>query len=363
VISRIVKIRKEIKSLGLDGLFISNQHNVTYLTGFAGLAANEREGFLLITASNAYLLTYATYYGLYQKGESGFQTLSITPTSKLVRHLKELSMSENLKKVGFEKENITVGELSSLKKNLTVTLVETEDIIEKFRLFKDNGELSSITSAAKIGDQAFNFIKTKIKKGKSEKDLAFELEYFIKKQADDISFSPIVAYDEGAAIPHYLPSKKKIITGNTLILLDFGAIVGGYCSDMTRVVFLGTPSETQAKAYKTLLEAHKLLHSELASNSPISGAKLDQIARGVVKKSGFPTYPHSLGHGVGLAIHENPRLRFDKNQLLEPGMVFTLEPAIYIDRKFGIRIEDLVYLKGGNIEILTKSSKDLTILY
>lgn len=352
---RIERVRKTVEGYNLQALFISDQYNVTYLTGFTGLAPNEREGFLLVTKNNAYLLTFPTYFGLYEKGGDGFTTLNITHSQKLTGRLSEIIRKEKIKSFGFEKDNLTVAELSSLQNKLKIKLTETVGTVEKLRVIKDETELQNIRQAAKITDQAFDFIKTKITAGVTEKELALELEFFIKKHADDIAFLPIVAFNANAAIPHYLPNNRQQITDNSLILLDFGAKVNNYCADMTRVVFFGKPNNHRLAIYNTVLQAQKLAFDSLKIN--IATSEPDKIARDYIKSKGFPEYPHGLGHGVGLAIHEAPRLKIESEEILKENMVVTVEPGIYIKDYCGVRIEDLVVLKKDGAEILSRSSK------
>ncbi|OGG20494.1 hypothetical protein A3D03_03485, partial [Candidatus Gottesmanbacteria bacterium RIFCSPHIGHO2_02_FULL_40_13] len=274
--------------------------------------------------------------------------------------LTEIIKREKINKIGFEKDNLTVSEYESLKTKLPSFLTPTENIVEEERLTKDNDEITKIKSAAKMTDMAFEYIKEKIKKGVSEKDLALELEFFLKKNAGDIAFPPIVAYDENAAIPHYLSSNDQRLTTNSLILLDFGAKVEGYCADMTRVVFFGSPDNNQVKIYNTVYKAQELALKKIKSG--LKTAEIDKVAREYIKSAGFPEYPHGLGHGVGLAIHEAPRLKPESLEVLKENMVVTVEPGIYLEGNCGVRIEDLVVLTKEGCEILSKSSKDITIL-
>lgn len=260
---RLTGIREKLSKQHLDALFISNQHNVTYVTGFAGLSPHEREGFLLVTGKNAYLLTFPTYFGLYKQGGDGFTTLCITGNKRLTDHLREIVVAEKIQKVGVEKENLTLSEYASLKSKLAVTFVETEQLIETFRIIKDDTEITSIRKAAEVTDRAFIAIQKEIKEGISERTLALTLEYFIKKHAHDIAFPPIVAFGKNAAIPHYLPSNDQRLTISSLILLDFGAKVDGYCADMTRVIFFGRPKEKYVKIYNTVLEAQSRVYAKL----------------------------------------------------------------------------------------------------
>lgn len=358
--SRIDSVRKIIEKVKIDAFFVTNQQNVSYLTGFSGLSPHEREGFLFITPNYAYLLTFPTYFGLYEKGGEGFVTLNISQSKKLSDHLSEIIKKEKILSFGFEKENLTVAELDSLKNKLEIQFTETSGVVENLRILKTPEEISYIQKAAYITDLAFDFIQTKIIKGVSEKDLSFELEFFLKKNADGVAFPPIVAFDKNAAIPHYLPNNKEHITNNNLILMDFGAKVNGYCADMTRVIFFGTPKDRWVKVYETVLAAQKIalesLKTEIAASEP------DGKAREYLKACNFPDYPHGLGHGVGLSIHEAPRLRKESMEILKENMVVTVEPGIYIPGECGVRIEDLVVLRKDGIEILSKSDKTLLVV-
>ncbi|MBI4990903.1 aminopeptidase P family protein [Candidatus Gottesmanbacteria bacterium] len=345
MIKRIEKVRNVIKKQNLDALFVTDQYNVTYLTNFAGLSPNEREGFLLITKKHAFLLTFPTYFGLYKEGGAGFATLNITHAKRLTDHLAEIIRREKIKSVGFEKENLTIAELESLTKtgsDLTgfKGLTPTNGIVEKLRVTKDTNELEYIKKAAAFTDLAFDFIKTKIKRGITEKELALELEFFLKQRADDIAFSPIVAFNENAAIPHYLPSPFSQLTNHNLILLDFGAKVGGYCSDMTRVIFFGKPKAGLAKAYQSVLAAQKLA-LKILKTGLVCGA-IDKSIKKILTSQGYPRYEHGLGHGVGLAIHEAPRLKIGSKEKLAENMVVTVEPGIYMEGKYGIRTPKLL---------------------
>lgn len=352
---KLSQVRQALQSLTIDSLFVTNQHNVSYLTDFVGLAPDEREGFFFISRKDAFLLTFPTYFGLYENGGDGFITLNITHEKRLSDHLAEIICNGKITSVGIEKENLTIAEFNSLSNKLTAKLNETEGIIEKLRMIKDEKELQKIKKAARITDLAFEFIKTKIRSGITERELALELEFFLKKRAGDIAFSPIVAFDANAAIPHYLPNSKEQITNNNLILLDFGAKVEGYCSDMTRVLFYGTPNNYCTKVYQTVLKSQELALNSLKADIP--GELSDKIAREYIRSQNFPDYPHGLGHGVGLAIHEAPRLKLGSREILKENMVVTVEPGIYLPGSCGVRIEDLVILKRDGIEILSKSPK------
>lgn len=355
--NRLTQIRLSYNALKCQGLFVTNQYNVSYLTGFSGLSPHEREGFFFITNKNAYLLTFPTYYGLYRQGGEGFSTICITPQKKMSVILNEIIIKEKIISLAVEKDNLTLGEYKSLRKKVKIRFRMSENLVENLRLIKNNVEISLIKQAALVTDSAFSFIKNKLILGVTEKDIALELEFFLKKNASDIAFDPIVAFGKNAAIPHYLSSDQVILTNQNLILLDFGAKIQGYCSDMTRVVFPNTPSSRLGIIYETVLQAQELGLGKIQKD--VSLSEPDKVARKLIENKGFMPYLHSFGHGVGREIHENPRLKKGNKGIFLENMVVTAEPGIYIEGEGGIRIEDLVLLKDNGIEILSKSPKSL----
>ncbi|MBI2616792.1 M24 family metallopeptidase [Candidatus Gottesmanbacteria bacterium] len=357
---RIQILQKSFERLHIDSLFISDQYNVSYLTGFVGLSPNEREGFLFVTKREAYLLTFPTSYGLYPKKEREFKTLCITYDIRLSDHLEKILQKSHSQSMGVEKQNLTLSEFESLSKKLSVRLKRTEGIVENLRVIKTREEIGKIKIASEVADRAFSYILKKVSKGVCEKELAIEIESFIKRNSDDVSFPPIVAIDESSAIPHYMSGTKRRVQKGSLILLDFGAKFKGYCSDMTRVIFYKTPSFQKRKMYETVFAAQKKALNALTAG--ISASSVDKIARKIIEETGFPPYPHGLGHGVGCAIHEAPRLKKGSKEKLGKNMVVTVEPGIYIEDYGGVRIEDLVVLRSKGAEILTKSTKEMIIL-
>lgn len=367
----------------LDALLITNPTNIRYLTGFVGAAPEEREAYMLLTRSQAYLFTNPLYRQeaknltsfkrlnlLGTKGLTFIETSHEHPFAKkladILKRLNPAKQSLTLKnfRLGFEENDLTVAEYEKLKKELNeINLVPTQRRIEKLRMIKRKDEIENIRTAAKLTDQCFDFILKKIKPGVSENKIALEIESFIKTRGAQLAFSPIVAFGKNTSQPHYRTSDVRLRTQD-IILLDFGARVNGYCSDMTRVVFVRKPKDEWRRAYETILTAQQTALEYLTGPGPVtpSGRAADRLARGVIRKAGFPTYPHSLGHGVGFDIHETPRLTIKKDQELKATMVVTVEPGIYIEGEYGVRIEDLVLLKRDTIEILSQSSKSIITL-
>lgn len=338
----------------IGALLITDPANIKYLTGFSGVSSRQREAYALVTTNNIYLLIYPISLQANLPMKTSYKILLITSHQTLDQHLKDIFQQEKIRAVGFEKQNLTVGEYDLWREKVKIRWVATEQIIENLRMIKTYEEIINITKAARLTDKAFAFIRSGIKQGVSEKHLAFELEFYIKKNGGELAFPPIVAFNLHSALPHHQPSNLRL-KNNSLILIDLGAKVEGYCADMTRVLFYGVPDSRQAKIYETVLSAQKLALAQLKIGLPTSQS--DQTARDVIKREGFPEYPHGLGHGVGLDIHEAPRLRNDSQEILLENMVVTVEPGIYLEGFCGVRIEDLVLLKKSGLDILSKSPK------
>lgn len=369
---------------GINALLITNPTNIRYLTGFIGAADNEREAHVLLTPDQAFLFTNALYRkegkelaSLKRLNLLGTKGLTFIEISREEPFAKKLAETFQGNRLGFEENDLTVAEYNKLKKELkNTTCIPTQGRIEELRMIKRDDEIENIRTAAKLTDQCFDFILKKIKPGVSENKIALEIESFIKTRGAQLAFSPIVAFGKNTSQPHYQPNSKMrpfdsaqgeqdaSLNNSNVVLLDFGARVNGYCSDMTRVVFVGKPKDEWRRAYETVLAAQQTALEYLTGSRPVtrSGRAADRLARGIIQKAGFPPYPHSLGHGVGLDIHEAPRLTIKKDQELKANIVITVEPGIYVEGSYGIRIEDLVLLKEDGIEILSTSKKEIIIL-
>lgn len=337
-------------------MLISNPTNIRYLTGFVGVSPEEREAYALVTGDKTQLFVTA----LYREEGKRFHAKEFSRDNPIEKQLAKLLPTGST--LEFEEADLTVAEYQKLKKALPrITLVASKNKIEKLRMIKREEEIALIRKAAKITDACFHHILSKLTPGVEEREIAWEIESFFRKSNAESAFSPIVAFSDHSSQPHYsargpLAEPQGVpLRGQDIVLLDFGAKVNGYSSDLTRVVFVGKPKEEWKKAYQTVKEAQEAAIKLLRPG--VSGAVVDQAARSVITESGFPDYPHGLGHGVGLAIHEAPRLNVKKPETLAAGMVVTVEPGIYKEGAYGIRIEDLILLKKNGIEILSKSPK------
>lgn len=366
--NRLNQIRKKLLEEKLDAVFISSVFNIEYLSGYSNFSRDEREAYILIGGNFQYIITDGRYSEAIKKQTPHltlFERSHKTPTEKLFKILKNeqvLSFGNKIKILGIEEDNLTVAEFKKIKKYFKNT---KHFNAEHLRSIKNAEELDKIKKACRLGDLAFKFILKKIKSGVSEKEIAGKLEKFIKDQGAELSFPSIVAFGKNSSIPHHQTGDTKLNIGD-FVLLDFGAKVENYCSDMTRTVFFGKPSERQKEIYKTVLEAQQkaieFLDKQIKSGKKIKASDVDKVTREYIKSKGFPDIPHSLGHGIGLEVHEHPSLSPKSRDILKEGMVFSIEPGIYIPDFGGIRIEDLFVLEKTGLRQLTTSPKDIISL-
>ena len=346
-------LRDKIKMLDLQGIIISNPVNVKYLTGI------DAEGTFLITPKENIYITDGRYV------EEVNNTLTLNDEI-VVFDMKDLSKDdyENFflfcEKVGFEEEYVTYARYKDFMHRYKInSLEETEGIIEKQRMIKDPEEIELISRACKITDDCFEHLKSFIKVGLTERQIAKEIdEFFINNGADDVAFNTIVASGKNSSKPHAVPSEKRREKGDP-ITIDMGCKYKGYCSDMTRTVFAGFVPEEIKPIYELVLKNQKQAINEMKE-----GVNLKIVSRMVqndFKLNGYDLI-HALGHGVGLEIHELPFASTKIDFILKNNMIVTDEPGIYIPDKFGIRIEDTVLVNRGMATSLTKSPKDYVIV-
>ncbi len=368
---RIKNVRENFNKTKIDSFLISNFYNILYLTGFKTLTDNEREAWVLVTKKNVYLFTDSRYVtnikdqiskikNTYQISNI-FQTKIITPEKGLIKHLQEIVNEEKIQRVGFEGDDLKVNELQRIKDYLTTTeFVSLEKLVIKIREIKDIEEINNVRIACQIADQCLKDIVNTIKVGTTEKEIAFKIELWLKEKGHDLSFYPIIAIDKNSAIPHYdtRGGNNEKVKKNSVILVDYGAKFKDYHSDTTRMIFVGKPTDEMANIYKVLLNAQvKTVERLKIDNNPVA---VDQFCRKLITDN--PIYQHSTGHGVGLQIHEYPKISYTSVDILLPNQIITIEPGIYIENKWGMRIEDTVLLKENWIEVLTKFNKQPLIL-
>lgn len=347
----------------LDSILVSSVPNITYLTNYPNFSKVEREAFLLITENNRYIFTDGRYTTAVKKYVKNFEVVEISSSYSFYNALEEIINKNDIKSLGLEESNITVIEYNKLK-HIIPNLQSAN--LDNLRIIKTTDEISKIKKACLLGDKAFKHILKMIKSGLSERQIAYELEFFIKENGADLSFDTIVAFGENAAVPHHSTSNKKL-NRNELILIDFGVKLNSYCSDMTRTLFIGKATTQQKKVYQIVIEAQQKAINYLQSyilnhdsdRVSISASGVDGIARKYIISQNYPSIPHSLGHGIGLEVHEPPNLSPVSKYNINEGMVFSIEPGIYLPGKFGVRIEDLFTVQNGKLLKLTSSPQSL----
>jgi Xaa-Pro aminopeptidase len=353
---RLERLRQVMKQQELQAILITNAFNRLYMTGFTGSS-----GYVYITRDRAVFLTDFRYMTQASQEITGYEILEHQPAGPTTL-VKELLQKQGINQLGFEQDDVTYGAFVGYQRDFAgIELVPTNQMIEKLRMIKDAGELQIMQEAADLADQTFSHILTKLKPGVSELDIALEIEIFIRKNGGtSTSFDTIVASGERSALPHGRASERKLQV-NEFVKMDFGAYYKGYCSDITRTVMLGKPTDKHKEIYDIVLEAQ--LHCLDNLKPGMTGSAGDALARDVIVKYGYgDNFGHGTGHSLGMEIHESPRLSKQDNTILTPGMVVTVEPGIYLPGFGGVRIEDDVVLTDTGIKILTNSTKDfLTI--
>lgn len=349
---RIKSVRHILEQHGLDGFMVTKQENWQYLSGFTGSSA-----ILLFTVTGNYLFTDFRYIDQAVAEAHGFQI--IRPFALMEDALVDRVNKLGLKRIGFEDDNLTYHQYSVYKKKLAgAGLVPVHRAVERVRRIKDREETAALRLAAAITDDAFTHILDYIKPGVRESEIALEIDYYMRKKgAEKAAFDIIVASGPRAAMPHGVASEKKIAPGE-LIILDFGAVVKGYHSDMTRTVILGKSDHRQREVYDLVLKAQKQAIKAIRPGAKCSD--VDMVARDLISINGYgANFGHGLGHSVGLEIHESPSLSPKDETVLEEGMALTVEPGIYLSNWGGVRIEDLVMVTPGGQDILSRSPKEL----
>ena len=358
--ARIDGLRATLEEEGIEGFVIiniegSDSLNLRYLTGFAGTF-----GILIITQGEQLLLTDSRYLERVKEETSGLEIVELKGNwaERLGEQLKDLG----LKEVGVNELAISLHDFNQLKEKAEVEPVPLEGPVERLRLRKDEEEISLIRRAVELTDRAFDHALESVRPGMSEREVAWELERWMRENGSDgIAFPIIAAAGPNSALPHATPSDRRIEEGD-LLLLDIGARYEGYCADMTRVISIGPPSKRKTEVYEVVRRAQERALEQIRSG--MTGIEADKLARGVIQEAGFGNhFGHGLGHGVGLAVHEGPRLSpLSEKDVLESGMVVTVEPGIYLPGKFGVRIEDLTVVRDGGVEVLTSSPKELRVI-
>lgn len=340
-----------------DCALITSDINRRYFTGMKSSA-----GCLAVFREKAYLLIDFRYI---EKARNTVKNAEVIEQTDFINQLKELLEKHNAKNIAIEAETMTVKELSLYKSKLSeYSFIEDNNLssaINLLRSVKDEKEIEYIKKAQEIAEYAFNEILKFIKVGVTEREIALKLDYLmLSNGAEAISFDTIALSGANTSMPHGVPSDKRVENGD-FVLMDFGAVYNGYHSDMTRTVCVGEPTDEMVNVYNIVLSSQKKALSY--AKAGITGSELDSVARNVIIDSGFGAcFGHSLGHGVGMEIHEAPNASSKSRYVFRENEVITIEPGIYIPGKFGVRIEDFVVLTKDSCVNLTKCEKNILFL-
>jgi Xaa-Pro aminopeptidase len=355
-LARQKKLREHLATTRFDALLVSHLPNIRYLCGFTGSA-----GFLLVEESGSVFFTDVRYD---TQGREEVKGAKVIIARKAVLSALAEWMGARRKRsrgwtVGIEAEHLTVAERKRLADLLptSLRLRNAPPIVERARMVKDDEELGLIRAAVKLGATLFDRALEVLRPGVKETEVAAEMEYAARRAgAEEMSFPTIIASGARSALPHGRATEQVIASGG-FVVCDFGVILAGYCSDQTRTVWVGAASEEARRAYESVREAQE---AAIAAVRPgVKVAEVDAAARKVLRRAGLGRhFTHSTGHGVGLEIHEAPRVAAGQKDVLRPGMVITIEPGVYFPGKWGVRIEDMVAVTEGGCEVLTPTRKD-----
>jgi Xaa-Pro aminopeptidase len=354
--TRQTSLRDHLSTTRFDALLISHLPNIRYLCGFTGSA-----GFLLIEESGSIFFSDVRYDT--QAHEEVKATKIVIARKSILEAIGEVLAKRRRRAKGFtigiESEHFTIAEKKRLAKILPsgTTLKDAPPVVERARMVKDSDELGKIRTAVKLGARLFDRAVEVIRPGVTEVEVAAEMELMARQAgADEMSFPTIIASGARSALPHGRASGQVIPRG-AFVVCDFGVILSGYCSDQTRTVWVGKAEAEARKAYEAVREAQQAAIDAVRPGKRVGD--VDAAARSVLQKAGLGRYfTHSTGHGVGLEIHEIPRVADGQREILQPGMVITIEPGVYFPGKWGIRIEDMVVVTAGGCEVLTPTSKE-----
>src|ERR1700722_18570293 len=357
--SRIQQLRKLLDKESLDAVLISTLPNITYLSSFSGFTTEDRDAYLLISKKKQYIFTHPIYREVAQKDFSDFTLVEYRRNNPFHKAVKSIIEKEKITSLGFEAFDLTVNDYIVLTEEINKKIFRPFNLIDKLRVIKDSEEIQKIKNACRLGDKTFSYILKKLKTNITEKELATETEFFIKRNQADISFDPVVAFGPNASQPHHIPDGTKL-KKNCFVLFDFGVRLNNYCSDMTRTIFFGKPTKEQTELYNAVLNAQKTssdyLKNKLALKESVHAPTIDQVGRDYLSAHGYSPFTHS-SHGIGLNVHESPHLYLSSKDYMKNGMVFSIEPGTYSPSEYGIRIEDIFAIENNKLIQLTKAPK------
>ena len=341
---------------GLDAILLTGEANCYYAAGFMG------EGIALVTRRGSWYFTDSRYTEAADKAIGDAAVIREVSREKPFSALINEALAEaGAEKAGFEEQRMTVAEHAVYSEKLHCTLTPASALMTELRGSKDEEELSCMTAAQRIAEGALEQILKEIRPGMTEKEIAARLNYLmVSAGAEKTAFDTIVASGPNGSMPHAVPGMRKVREGD-FITMDFGCVYKGYCSDMTRTVALGRPSDEMRNVYDIVLQAQ--LAGIAAAKAGVTGAVIDGAARKVIQDAGYGAcFGHSFGHSLGIDIHEAPNAAPGNDKPMPDGAVVSAEPGIYLPGKFGVRIEDVMILRPDGAQVITKAPKALLVL-
>ncbi|WP_035274235.1 M24 family metallopeptidase [Desulfogranum japonicum] len=362
--TRIARLQAKLKRKKFDAVLISQPDNRRYLSGYTAKdhGIQEPAGFLLIPANGKpYLLTDSRFTLQAEQETSGFEIAIYT--KGLIKLLKKLLPQIGVQRLAFESHytlHSTHSNMLNMGRKISLELVPTKDMLEKMRLIKTEEELALIRESTRINEQVFQSVYLSIEPGMTEQEVALAIDLTMKEMgAEGPSFETIVAFGPNAAKPHAVPGDTILQSGD-IVLIDMGLIYKGYCSDMTRTFVAGKPDNQYLERHRLVRKAQ--LAGIAALKPGVTGQEVDQAARKIFDDAGYgKAFQHSLGHGVGVAVHEEPRLSPLSQRTLKPGMVVTIEPGMYIPEWGGIRLENIAIVTPDGCEVINKDTTCLDL--
>ena len=352
--NHIEKIAAQLPDYGLDAMMITSESGERYALGFHG------EGLLLVTRDGAQYSTDGRYIEAAREQVIGAEVLLTTPDRGHLAMAKDYIQNKGLHNIGFESGALTVDSHRKYAQELPGILTPAQKLLDGLRASKDEEELTHMRRAQEITDEAFRAILNFIRPGMTEREIAARLVYeLLSRGGEKVSFDPIVAAGSNGSRPHAVPGDQVVDTG-MFITMDFGCKVEGYCSDMTRTVALGSPTQEMEDVYHAVLTAQKAGIN--AARAGVTGREIDEAARRVLREAGYEKYfAHSFGHSLGIDIHESPNASSKETRPMPVGTVISAEPGVYVPGRFGVRIEDVLIRNETGWEDLTRSPKDLMV--
>ncbi|PKN18357.1 MAG: integrase [Deltaproteobacteria bacterium HGW-Deltaproteobacteria-6] len=350
---RLHAVQKKFPDYHVDGILFSNISNIRYLSGFTG-----SDGLLVLSSDDARLLVDGRYT---TQAAAEVRGISVLHYQNKIQGIEQALKELGLKNIGFEASCVTVEMYNDLTRRLkNIKLVGLGDELRLLRAYKDQHEIAVMKKAAAIASKAIDTLAREIRPGWTELETALQLEITARLAgAEQVAFETIIASGENAALPHAQPTNRKIRSGD-FVVIDFGVKYQGYCSDETCTFAIGELTGDKKNAYRAVLRAHD--EAILSLRAGIAAADVDALVRGVLGKKYSRYFVHGTGHGVGLEVHEAPRLAPNSQDVLNAGMVVTVEPGLYYPGLWGIRIEDTVVVKKNSCEIISKMKKDLIVV-